>query len=186
MKNNIIIIISFLFSVFSLHAQTYVQGNGVLPFRSIAKTSVLTDSNRLNMNVAFQKYNEYGLNASNKTNASQLVGEYYFQNNLLIQLVSKKRNKSDDNESLGDILEYYREMFTQNIYENEAYFVGEVITKNNLECLVYYDKRDTYINFSIRDNAEKYNIMGVIAFKPNNLNNARAFFDNFINSVTFK
>lgn len=186
MKNNIIIIISVLFSVFSLNAQTYVQGNGVLPFRSIANTSILTDANRLNVNVAFQKYNEYGLNVSNRTNPSQLVGEYYFQNNLLIQLVSRNRNKSEEELNFEELVDYYREMFTQNIYENEVYFVGEIITKNNFKGFIYYDKRDTYINFLIRDNAEKYNVMGAITFKPNNLTNARAFFDSFINSVTFK
>ncbi|MBP3943865.1 hypothetical protein J5U18_09850 [Sphingobacteriaceae bacterium WQ 2009] len=187
MKNNIIIIISILFSVFSGHGQTYVQGNGVLPFRSIANTSVLTDNNRLKINDAFQKYNEYGVNVSNKTNASQLVGEYYFKDNLLIQFISVDRDKNiQDEESLEERIDSYREMYTENIYENEAYFVGEILIKNNFKGIVYYDKRGKYINFSIRDNTGKYNVIGNVIFKPNNLNNARVFFDNFINSVTFK
>lgn len=183
---NIIIIITFLLSVYNLKGQTYVQGNGALPFKSIANTSVLTDAIRLNMNEAFQKYNEYGLNVSNKTNSSKLVGEYYFQNNLLIQLVSGNKIATQDELTIEEMVDYYREVYTQNIYENEEYFVGEVLVKNNFKGFVYYDKRDTSINFSLRDNAGKYLIKGRITFKSNNLTNARAFFDSFINSISFK
>lgn len=188
MKNNIIIIIiiTFLLSVYNLKGQIYVQGNGALPFRSIANTSVLTDATRLNMNEAFQKYNEYDLNASNKTNASQLVGEYYFQNNLLIKLVSGNKITTQNELTLEEMVDYFREVFTQNNYDEEQYYVGEVITKNNFKCLVYYDKRDYDINFSIRDNAGKYLVKGRVFYKFNNLTNARAFFDSFINSITFK
>lgn len=172
--------------MYNLKGQTYVQGSGVIPFRSIATTTVLTDANRLNMNNAFLKYNEYNLNVSNRTNPNQLVGEYYFQNNLLVQLVSRSRIKSEEELSLEEMVDYYREVYTENNIDEEVYYVGEVITKNNFRCLVYYDKRSTYINFLLYDNAGKYQVRGGFFFKSNNLTNARVFFDSFINSITFK
>src|SRR5690606_40975490 len=97
MKNNIIIIISVLFSVFSVQGQTYVQGDGVLPFRSIANTPALTDANRLNMNEAFQKCNEYVDSKILKpSTVNQMIGEYYFQDNLLIKLIPINRNKNKE------------------------------------------------------------------------------------------
>lgn len=193
MKNNIIIIISILFSVFSVHGQTYVQGDGVLAFRSIANTPALTDANRLNMNEAFQKCNEYiDSKILKPSTVNQMIGEYYFQDNLLIKLISINRNKDKEitedgkEENLEETADYLLEMYTQNIYENEKYFVSHIIAKSNFKSLLYYDERDTYIRFTILDNAGKYRVMGSINFKPNNLNNARAFFDSFINSVTFK
>src|SRR5690606_19091311 len=144
---------SVLFSEFSVQGQTYVQGDGVLPFRSIANTPALTDANRLNMNEAFQKCNEYiDSKILKPSTVNQMIGEYYFKDNLLIQFISDNRDINiQEEESLEDRVDAYREMYTQNIYENEEYFVGEVLIKNNFNGFIYYDKRDTYINFSIKD-----------------------------------
>jgi len=144
------------------------------------------DKNRLNMSDAFKKYNDYSLNVSNRTNSNQLVGEYYFQNNLLIQLISRNKNKVEGELDLEEMVDYYREVYTENNIDEELYYVGEVISRNNFRCLVYYDKRQTSINFLIKDNAGKYRVSGGIFFKFNSLNNARAFFDNFINGITLK
>ena len=185
MKN--ILIIAFLcLSIGNLKGQIFIQGKGIIPFRSIANTVVLNDANRIHMDLAFEKYKAYELNVSNRTSSKELVGEYYVHNNLLIQLVSRNRNKHVKELSFEELSAMNFEMYTENIYENEAYYFSEIISKNTFKCLVYYDKRDTFINFTIRDNSGKYRIKGLIAFKSGDLTNATSFFDTFINSITFK
>ncbi|MGB7526954.1 hypothetical protein [Sphingobacterium cellulitidis] len=72
-----------------LFAQTYIKGNFVEPLSNIAITNLLPNSSRIDHSVAYTKLKEIYPTTLYK-NASELIGEYWLIDGMLINIISRK------------------------------------------------------------------------------------------------
>jgi len=83
------ILIFFLCAFSYTKAQTYIQGQNVVPLTSIVNSEFLSATERLSMTQAFEIYSQRNSSPLLKK-PSDLVGEFWLIDNLLIKIVSRQ------------------------------------------------------------------------------------------------
>lgn len=189
MRKYIIIMMILVSVAISSQAQTYTQGVRVIPFNSIANSTLLTSNNRLDMNTAFNKLKILD-NETKKKSAREIVGEFWWIDGMLVQIVSRNITSTYPTDDL-DKIKYGmrpnisvmesqpRDMTLYNDYFEEFKKV------NNFEVLIHYYKTMDFVkNFTIQDNQKKYKVFGSV-YTSNHLE-AHNLINTILNSISFK
>src|SRR5690554_1029381 len=75
-------------------AQTYIQGDQVLPIQQIVTSSFLNNTNRLTIGDARSKINDRHTDRVYYANSSEFAGEAYLTNNMVVEIVSRLKNST--------------------------------------------------------------------------------------------
>ena len=171
-------------------AQVYVQGNNVVPFSTIANSTLLNPTNRLNMDVAYSRQAQ--VNAANYyKNTNEMVGEFWWIDGMLVQIVSRRITATYPK----DNLEHVRYATTPSVnsiiggpapdrtVQNDHF--SEIKSVNNYEVLVHYLRTRSNIKyFEMQDNQDKYKVFGTVY--TNDHQKAHNLINTILNSISFK
>ena len=188
MKNRfkISLVLFILISQVSL-AQTYLQGNSVLPIQQMATSTLLNNNNRLTIQQAFTEINNRYNNADYSINSDKLVGEFFLINNMVVQLVNRVRTANNNFSPLEQTKVEFKEMFTNTLGQEDfsTKYYDELKNVNNYKVLIHYYKYNNRKNFIALDNKGDYVILGTIYCYSQDKTTAEAFVDTLLNSITF-
>lgn len=182
MKFNILVFL--LLSAFSYtKAQTYIQGENVVPLTSITNSGLLSATNRLSMTQAFDIYSQRRSSPLFKK-PSDLVGEFWLIDNLLIKIVS--RQLSATRKENFQELRYTSGLQGASTGKFKHEYFDTIKTVNNYEVFInyYYTAKDKF--FIIQDKQGRYKLSGTIISTETDIKKAEAFMYTLLNSITFK
>ncbi len=169
-------------------AQTYITGNEVVPFDSIASSSYLPINGRIDVHQGYSQQkvlqpglNEYGLGP---------VGEFWMYDGMLINLITRTHdNPSKKIDLEQERLASHPEInYLHGTTPNRSIFLdyfNEIKTVSNFEVLIRYFKSDNDKYFVIQDNLGRYIIRGKIHCQPTDRVKAQNFIDTLLESITF-
>lgn len=175
-----IILLLLIVSGLETQGQVFIQGKSVLPFNDVAKSKYLSAESRLNMTDAYSLLQSND-NKSFIKNKTDLVGEFWKHEGMLIQIVSRKASFVN---SLDLDFEQLRWSIS-NGASSDHYF-DEIKTVNNFKTLIHYHKISVVKYFLIKDNLERYYLRGSIICAKKDIPKAEAFMDTLLKSITFK
>ena len=187
MKKNIVFLVVFiLVSQVFLYAQTYIQGNQVLSFQSIATSTLLNNTNRLTVSTACSTVNGMHSSKIYYANNSEFAGEAYLVNNMVVELVCRLKSNMTFS-SLEETKISYKEMFTNTLGEEDLslQYYDELKSVNNYNVLISYHKFNNVKDFIAIDNQNRYVVMGSVHCYPQDKATAEAFVNTLLNSITF-
>jgi len=182
MKFNILAFL-LLFAFNCTKAQTYIQGEKVVPLANIVNSEFLSATKRLSMTQAFDIYSQRRSSPLFKK-PSDLVGEFWLVDNLLINIVSRelsatrKENFQELRYSSGP------QGASTGKYKNQ--YFDTVKTVNNYNVFISYFFTGNIKSFIVQDKQSRYKLSGTIISTNSDIKKAEVFMDTLLNSITFK
>ena len=172
-------------------AQTYIKGNFVEPLSNIATTNLLSNSSRIDHSVAYTKLKTI-LPSTDYKNASELIGEFWLIDGMLINVISRKISpnvlKLDLNAVNYGLSPKINKMkgTTVDMTRVNDYFYEIKVVKNADVLISYFKTFPTRKTFIIQDKLGKYTVLGSIYAIQTDYTKAHNYINTLINSITFK
>ena len=172
-------------------AQTYIKGNFVEPLSNIATTNLLPNSSRIDHSVAYTKLKTI-LPSTDYKNASELIGEFWLIDGMLINVISRKISpnvlKLDLNAVNYGLSPKINKMkgTTVDMTRVNDYFYEIKVVKNADVLISYFKTFPTRKTFIIQDKLGKYTVLGSIYAVQTDYTKAHNYINTLINSITFK
>lgn len=172
-------------------AQTYIKGNFVEPLSNIATTNLLPNSSRIDHSVAYTKLKAI-LPSTDYKNASELIGEFWLIDGMLINVISRKISpnvlKLDLNAVNYGLSPKINKMkgSTVDMTRVNDYFYEIKVVKNADVLISYFKTFPTRKTFIIQDKLGKYTVLGSIYAVQTDYTKAHNYINTLINSITFK
>ncbi|WP_223583022.1 hypothetical protein [Sphingobacterium sp. GVS05A] len=177
------ILIFFLCAFNYTKAQTYIQGQNVVPLTSIVNSEFLSATERLSMTQAFEIYSQRHSSPFLKK-PSDLVGEFWLIDNLLIKIVS--RELSATRKENFQELRYVTAPPGVSTGKHKHEYFDTIKTINNYEVFISYYYFSKTKSFLIQDKQGRYKLSGTIISTNSDIKKAEAFMGTLLNSITFK
>lgn len=172
-------------------AQKYIKGNFVEPLSNIATTNLLPNSSRIDHSVAYTKLKAI-LPSTDYKNASELIGEFWLIDGMLINVISRKISpnvlKLDLNAVNYGLSPKINKMkgTTVDMTRVNDYFYEIKVVKNADVLISYFKTFPTRKTFIIQDKLGKYTVLGSIYAIKSDYTKAHNYINTLINSITFK
>lgn len=172
-------------------AQKYIKGNFVEPLSNIATTNLLPNSSRIDHSVAYTKLKEIYPTTLYK-NASELIGEFWLIDGMLINIISnkispnvKKLDLKAVNYGLSPKISRMKDTPVDMTRFND-YFYEIKVVKNSDVLISYFKTFPRGKTFIIQDKLGKYTVWGNIYAIKTDYTKAHNYINTLINSITFK
>jgi len=119
---------------------------------------------------------------------TDLVGEFFLVNNMVVQLVNRARTASNSFSPLEKTRATFREMFTSTVGEDDLSggYYDDIKNINNYKVLVYYYQFANIKRFIALDNMGLYVMRVSIHCHPQDISTADVFVGVLLNSIIFK
>ena len=194
LKNSFKLYYALILSFFVNNAsfsQTYNKGKSVESLSSIATTSLLLNNSRIDHSTAYTKLKSIYPSTYYK-NASELVGEFWLIDGMLINIISRKISstiKRDDLEAVNFMSapQYSQQVGTpKDVTMLNDYFYEIKVVKNSDVLIFYYKTLSGKKSFVIQDKLGKYKVLGYIYANQTDYVKAHNYINTVINSLDFK
>jgi len=178
----------YLLTVQITAAQTYITGNEVVPFDSIASSSYLPMSERIDVDQGYSQQKTLQPNL-NKFDSGP-VGEFWIYDGMLINLISRTYDNPNDKIDLEqERLASHPEInYLHGTTPDRSVFLdyfNEIKSISNFEVFIDYFKSKNHKYFLIQDNLGRYIIRGQIHCQPTDRVKAQSFIDTLLQSIIF-
>ncbi|WP_223583021.1 hypothetical protein [Sphingobacterium sp. GVS05A] len=133
-----------------------------------------------------EAYNIYKTRGSAEVynKSSQLVGEFWLIDNILINIVS--RNLSSTRKENFQKLRYTLGPRGASTGKLKHEYFDTIKTVNNYEVFIHYYYNSKNKSFIIQDKQGRYKLMGSIISTETDIKKAEAFMNTLLDSITFK